>query len=167
MTVEPRYEHWNTELTVKAASTKWIAYDTLTALLSNWREVRLSVLEHSSTVLSQISTLGSTNFYGRNKRFGGSMPGGDNLYVRLSGPRIKKILSNTTVALQSVTGEGRTRRLGKEQITPPAAGEDNALNVAHQLAELDELLTDENFLKEEVFTQDKFELVHGLNWTGQ
>nr|QYW08459.1 MAG: putative coat protein [Inner Mongolia sediment virgavirus 1] len=161
----PRYAGWNSEFTIKAKSRKYVSYDTLIALLGNWREVRLGVLEHVNTILGQASKLGETNFYSRTKRFGSEVEHGDKLFVSLNEARIKKIINNIIIALQAIKGEGRAMRLAGKEAQPTTSGvEDSALNVAHQLAELDELLVEDTFLEESCYTQRKFELSTGLRW---
>nr|AJF45325.1 coat protein [Potato mop-top virus]ALM54941.1 CP [Potato mop-top virus]ALM54965.1 CP [Potato mop-top virus]ALM54973.1 CP [Potato mop-top virus]ARS22105.1 coat protein [Potato mop-top virus] len=164
--VENRYDSWDHEQAMKAAVRKFISYDQFSAQLRNWREARLNIIEHATSVLSQVSNLGRTHFYSRTERFGGSSLVGDKLYVCLNETRMKTALNNIIVALQTVNGEGRARRLGPREASANTGGEDSALNVAHQLAEVDDLLTDESFLREAVFTQDKYELVNGLRWAG-
>nr|QYW08467.1 MAG: putative coat protein [Jiangsu sediment virgavirus] len=162
----PHYDGWDSRHAIMAPTTKFVSYDSLVALLANWREVQLGVLSHSATVLSQVSTLGAANFFGKRKRFAGSSPQGDNIYISLKDARMKRILNNIITALQTVPGEGRAKRLGPHERNLPSGSDDSALNVAHQLTELDELLTDETFLVEACFTQEKFEHSEGLRWTG-
>lgn len=164
--VDPRYEHWTAEHAKAAAKNKFGSYETLLSLVKNWREVRLSVVEHSATILTQINEFGKQGFYSRTVRFGGPMPAGDMLFVSMSEQRLRRIMSNIIIALQSVRGEGRSKRLGIKDSESSTGGEDSALNVAHQLSELADLLEDDEFLKSHVFTQDKFELTLGLKWTG-
>lgn len=159
-----RYEGWTHDHTMRATTRRFVPYNTLSALLAQWREVRLSIIEHSATVLSQISTLGEREFYGRNKRFGGVRALGDIIYIDLSNARIQMIRNNIITALQTVSGEGRQKRLGNGN-NQNTGSDDSALNVAHQLSELDELLVEPTFLSEACYTQEKFELVNGLTWT--
>nr|QIA61105.1 coat protein [Potato mop-top virus] len=164
--VENRYDSGDHDQAMKAAVRKFISYDQFSAQLRNWRESRLNIIEHATIVLSLVSNFCRTHFYSRTERFGGSSLVGDKLYICLSETIMKTGLNNIIVALQTVNGEGRARRLGPREASANTGGEDSALNVAHQLAEVDDLLTDESFLREAVFTQDKYELVNGLRWAG-
>lgn len=161
--VDPRYEGWNQREAIRAKKRRFVSYDTFMDLIVNWREVRVGIIEHSATILSQVSRLGEANFYGRNKRFGRVDTNGDVFYVDLSEARIRKILDNIIIALQTTSGEGRAKRLGKEASTT-AGAEDSALNVAHQLAELAELMTSDQFIEDACFTREKFEHEVGLRW---
>lgn len=128
----------------------------------------MGILEHVGSMLHQASHLGETNFFGRNKRFGAVVDTGDNLYIDLANEQISSILNALIVSLQSVQGEGKTKRsLVKEPAKESGQNEgDASLSVSHQLGRLQALLIDNTFLNEAVFDQSKFELTYDIKWSG-
>lgn len=164
---KPSYSNFTSSMNVMAKSHPFASYDAVVATVTGWRSNRMSVMEHVGSMLKQASSLGEYNFFGREKRFGASVPTGDLLYIDLANNQIATILNSMVISLQSVQGEGKVKRaIVKEAGKEAAQGEgDAALNVAHQLGQLRSLLQNSSFLSEAVFDQEKFEQFHDIKWS--
>lgn len=158
------------DMGMKGKTNPFISYDALASNLDQWRGARMNLMEHVGAVLTQISTLGERNFFGKKKRFGGSVPTGDMIYVDLANESIKRIINNIIVSLQSVQGEGKQKRAMQREKIENNQGivveNDSALNVAHQLNAMSILILESTFLSEACFTQEKFEKTYGIVWSG-
>lgn len=164
MTDRAYYIGWDITHEIESDKDSFISYKILKATVVNWKETRVNLIEHNARILAELAKLGTTSFYGEHKRFAGKADAGFSLYVNLSYPALQTIMASLIVSLQTVKGEGREKRLGKDN-TVVSGQDESSLSIAKQLSEFDSLLGDPAFIESAVFTQRTFETKKSLTWS--
>jgi len=167
------YSGWSALLTRVAASHGFVRYSEFVDVLEEWNGTRVDITEHVNRMLHQASTLGKKPFFARDVRFGTISSSGDVLYVDLDYERLRELMTGLIITLQAVRGEGKLQRRGlltkadlpSNPSTSEQAQNDSAFNIANKLAEINRMLSSDDFLTHATFTQEEFEAKYNLTWT--